>query len=203
MSQLPPSMSPATTPIAPAAGASRLFSSATSGDLGIIASMPGTSAGSVRFRIISRAIRFVTSYSGVPPTPGIRPTRLVSTDRNDVEFSPASMCHERVKRSARSARRGAASPRASRRELQLPAIVFVGVPQLGILAVETREKIRADRCQRDQIADQSAARMRDDADAGVARQGGSRSRRCRWAVAHRAVLEGVDLIAEGCRSPCH
>ena len=83
------------------------------------------------------------------------------------------------------------------KQFQLPTIVCIGLPQFGIFAVETREKIRADRRQRDEVADQPAARMRHDADAGVARQcaeqfDGVVDR----AVAQRAVLEGVDAIVE-------
>ena len=80
---------------------------------------------------------------------------------------------------------------------QLPAIMRIGLPQLGILAVETREKIGADRRQRHEIADQPAARMRHDADAGVARQCAQQFDGVVYrAVAQCAVLEGVDAIAE-------
>ena len=67
----------------------------------------------------------------------------------------------------------------------------------GSLRSKFATRSASDRRQRDEIADQPAARMRDDADAGVARQcveqfDGVVDR----AVAHRAVLEGVDAIAE-------
>ncbi len=107
----------------------------------------------------------------------------------------------------RAARRGSAAHEALDPKLllrnqlgepfQLPTIVCIGLLKFGILAVETREEIRADRRQRHEIADQPAARMRDDADTGVARQcaeqiDGVVDR----AVTQRAVFEGVDAIAE-------
>ena len=45
----------------PSPGGGSLLSKATSGDCGIIASIPGASDGSVRLRMISSAMRFVTS----------------------------------------------------------------------------------------------------------------------------------------------